>query len=80
MYLYYTLEPTGSNASSPKTSRLTRIQINPDDTIANPISPEKTVVGGYSPTLLSEACPCAGLRPGGNWDKAPASTTFVIAG
>jgi glucose/arabinose dehydrogenase len=44
VYLLYTYND-GSALHAPKTSRLTRIQVNPDDTVANPMDPETVLLG-----------------------------------
>jgi glucose/arabinose dehydrogenase len=44
VYLLYTYDD-GSDLHAPKTSRLTRIQVNPDDTVANPTDPETVLLG-----------------------------------
>lgn len=49
----YDVNPLAPDGSSPTTSRLTRITVNPDSTVANPAAPETVILGSYG----SGACP-----------------------
>jgi len=44
VYLLYTYDD-GSALTAPKTARLTRIKVNPDDTLASPLNPETVLLG-----------------------------------
>lgn len=44
VYLLYTYDD-GSALHAPKTSRLVRIEVSPDDTVANPMDPETVLLG-----------------------------------
>jgi glucose/arabinose dehydrogenase/PKD repeat protein len=48
LYLLYTYESAPGDPSGPKSSRLTRVVVNPDNTVANPSSPETVLLGTES--------------------------------
>jgi glucose/arabinose dehydrogenase len=56
VYLLYTYDLSGTDNQAPRTSRLTRIVVNANNTVVNPRLPETTVVGTWQPAL-NEACP-----------------------
>jgi glucose/arabinose dehydrogenase len=46
LYLLYVYEPgPDPSAAGPKAARLTRVVVNPDNTVANPASPETVILG-----------------------------------
>jgi glucose/arabinose dehydrogenase len=45
VYLLYTYDDDPSQLHAPKTARLTRIKVNPDDTVASPLDPETVLLG-----------------------------------
>jgi glucose/arabinose dehydrogenase len=56
LYLLYVNDPAGTDSGGPTSSRLTRIVVNPDDSVAGPLAPETVILGraGAGP------CPPAG--------------------
>jgi glucose/arabinose dehydrogenase len=66
LYLLYTYEDNPANYSGPKVSRLTRVVVSPDDTVAGgPTSPTETVVLG---SVNAAPCPA----PSNSSDCLPA--------
>ncbi|MDQ4125228.1 MAG: PQQ-dependent sugar dehydrogenase, partial [Actinomycetota bacterium] len=64
LYLLYVYDATGSHDGGPKTSRLTRVVVRPDNTVANPESPETVILG------TDDAAPCP--PPSNDVDCLPA--------
>lgn len=60
VYLYYTYDAFNPDSTKPKTSRLTRIVLNDDSTVANArLAPETVILGSWPTTPANEACPAA---------------------
>jgi glucose/arabinose dehydrogenase/PKD repeat protein len=76
LYLLYTYEPGGGDASGPKTTRLTRVTVNTNNTVANPSSPETIILGSYKPSLFDQACPA----PSNTTDCIPADGVSHVGG
>jgi glucose/arabinose dehydrogenase len=60
VYLYYTYDAFNADSPKPKTSRVTRVTLKPDNTLANKnTTPETVIVGSWPTTPANEACPAA---------------------
>src|SRR5436190_1057363 len=53
LYLLYVYDSDPMNHTGPKTSRLTRVVVQSNNTVANPSSPEKVLLGTYAMTPCS---------------------------
>jgi glucose/arabinose dehydrogenase len=68
----YELSPLISDQSGPMVSRLTRIKVNPDNTLANPTAPETPILGSD----VSSPCP----DPNNARDCMPADFYWHVVG
>jgi glucose/arabinose dehydrogenase/PKD repeat protein len=53
VYLLYTHDADPAHLQAAKTARLTRITVNPDDSVANPLDPETVILG----SVTGAGCP-----------------------
>ena len=67
VYLLYTYDEDPANPTAEKTSRLTRISVLPDNTVATPLTPEKVLLG----TTGRAPCPA----PANESDCIPSTST-----
>lgn len=74
LYLLYVFElnPLEPDSEAPMVSRLTRVTVNPDNTLENPADPETVVLG----TQSERACP----RPDNTVDCIPADFIWHVIG
>jgi glucose/arabinose dehydrogenase len=84
IYLVYTYKVNPLNEAGPQALRLTYITLNPDDTVANPASPETVLLGkdatGPCPAVSNKRdCPpsISAVHQGGTVLSAPDGTLFV---
>ncbi|MEA2367322.1 MAG: hypothetical protein QOH38_40, partial [Thermoleophilaceae bacterium] len=64
LYLLYVYDPSGAHDQAKKSSRLTRVVVRPDNTVANPSDPETVILGHDA----AEPCPA----PSNELDCIPA--------
>ena len=78
VYLLYTYDAYNPDANTPKTSRLTRIVLRPDNTVANAsLNPETVLLGTWPTTPFDEACPASTTNA---QDCIPADGVSHVAG
>lgn len=79
VFLFYTYDPPGSSdPQGPRTSRVTRIQVNPDSTVVNArTNPETVILGNYAAGVFNPACPAT---PSNTSDCIPADGLSHVNG
>jgi glucose/arabinose dehydrogenase len=75
VYLLYVYQSNALDPTGPKVSRLTRVVVNPDNTLQSPSNPETVILGTFNANAITPSCPA----PSNTSDCIPAdSNTHAI--
>ena len=86
LWILYVHESNPAQPYAPKTARLVRVEVNPDNTLVNPASPETVVLGTVStapcppPSNTSDCIPSTWTHTIGTVRSAPDGTLWVGSG